>query len=95
MNIFVLDTCPVKAAQLQCNKHTVKKILESAQIMSTEVKMLYKHIVSIIVPRLLLNGLNEKVLEGLLIPCKLLLKGVDTRLHKDYYPTQQVMQLNK
>ena len=34
MNIFVLDQDPVKAAQLQCNKHVVKMILESAQIMS-------------------------------------------------------------
>lgn len=35
MNIFVLDYCPIKAAQLQCNKHVIKIILESAQIMST------------------------------------------------------------
>lgn len=35
MNIFVLDTNPVVAAQMQCDKHVVKMILESAQIMST------------------------------------------------------------
>lgn len=35
MNIFILDIDPVKAAEYQCNKHMVKMILESAQIMST------------------------------------------------------------
>lgn len=33
MNIFVLDTDPVKAAQMQCDKHVVKMILESAQLL--------------------------------------------------------------
>ena len=32
MNIFYLDKCPKKAAQLQYNKHVVKMILESAQM---------------------------------------------------------------
>ena len=35
MNIFYLDKCPVKAAQLQYNKHVVKMILESAQMLCT------------------------------------------------------------
>lgn len=35
MNIFILDYNPVRAAQYQCDKHVVKMILESAQIMST------------------------------------------------------------
>lgn len=35
MNIFVLDTDPVIAAKMQCNKHVVKMILESAQLLST------------------------------------------------------------
>ena len=35
MNLFVLDTDPVKAAQLQCDKHVVKMILETAQMLST------------------------------------------------------------
>lgn len=35
MNIFVLDEDPVKAARDLCNKHVVKMIIESAQIMST------------------------------------------------------------
>ena len=34
MNIFFLDKSPKKAAQYQCDKHVVKMILESAQIMS-------------------------------------------------------------
>ena len=35
MNIFYLDKCPDKAARLQYNKHVVKMILESAQMLST------------------------------------------------------------
>lgn len=35
MNIFVLDTNPVIAAQMQCNQHVVKMTLETAQILST------------------------------------------------------------
>ena len=35
MNIFYLDKCPTRAAQQQCDKHVVKMILESAQMLST------------------------------------------------------------
>lgn len=35
MNIFFLDADPVKAAQYHCDKHVIKMILESAQIIST------------------------------------------------------------
>ena len=35
MNIFYLDECPKKAARLQYNKHVVKMILESAQMLCT------------------------------------------------------------
>ena len=35
MNIFILSTNPVEAAQMQCDKHVVKMVLESAQILST------------------------------------------------------------
>ena len=35
MNIFYLDKCPIKAAQVQYNKHVVKMILESAQLLCT------------------------------------------------------------
>ena len=35
MNIFYLDSDPVKAAQAQYNKHVVKMILESAQMLCT------------------------------------------------------------
>ena len=35
MNIFVLDYSPAKAAEYHCDKHVVKMILESAQLMST------------------------------------------------------------
>ena len=35
MNIFILDQNPVKAAEYHCDKHVVKMILESAQMLST------------------------------------------------------------
>ena len=35
MNIFYLHKDPVKAAQYQYNKHVVKMILESAQMLCT------------------------------------------------------------
>ena len=35
MNIFCLDEDPIKAVQMMCDKHIVKMILESAQLMST------------------------------------------------------------
>ena len=40
MNIFILNKDPVKAAQLQCDKHVVKMIVESAQMLSTAHRML-------------------------------------------------------
>tara|TARA_R110000824_G_scaffold52615_4_gene145809 strand:+ start:1944 stop:2405 length:462 start_codon:yes stop_codon:yes gene_type:complete len=35
MNIFVLDRCPKKAAQMACDKHVIKMILETAQMLCT------------------------------------------------------------
>ena len=35
MNIFYLSNCPKKAAQVQYNKHVVKMILETAQVLCT------------------------------------------------------------
>lgn len=35
MNIFVLDENPVLAARMHCDKHVVKMILESAQLLCT------------------------------------------------------------
>lgn len=35
MNIFVVHKCPFVAARLMCDKHVVKMILESAQLLST------------------------------------------------------------
>jgi hypothetical protein len=40
MNIFVLDRNPVVAAQMQCDKHIVKMIVESGQMLSTAHRML-------------------------------------------------------
>ena len=40
MNLFILDKHPVKSAQLQCDKHVVKMIVESAQMLSTVHRML-------------------------------------------------------
>ena len=38
MNIFFLDKDPVKAARMQCDKHVVKMVLETAQMISTAVR---------------------------------------------------------
>ena len=40
MNIFILDNDPVIAAQEQCDKHVVKMIVESSQMLSTVHRML-------------------------------------------------------
>lgn len=40
MNLFVLSKDPVESAQLQCDKHVVKMIVESAQMLSTAHRML-------------------------------------------------------
>ena len=40
MNIFVLDKDPRVAAQMQCDKHVVKMIVESAQMLSTAHRVL-------------------------------------------------------
>lgn len=47
MNIFVLDRCPERAARTQCDKHVVKMVLESAQMLCSalwrhEVEAPYK-----------------------------------------------------
>lgn len=39
MNVFVLDLNPVKAAQYHNNRHCVKMILESTQILSTAAQI--------------------------------------------------------
>lgn len=40
MNIFVLDESPIISAQMMCDKHIPKMIVESAQMMSTVHRML-------------------------------------------------------
>lgn len=42
MNIFILDRDPRLAAQYHCDKHVVKMILESAQMLSTVAGVGYK-----------------------------------------------------
>lgn len=37
MNIFVLDRNPEKAAEMMCDKHVVKMIVESAQMLSAAI----------------------------------------------------------
>ena len=46
MNIFVLDNDPVIAAQQQCDKHVVKMIVESAQMLSAAHRMLDGKLIS-------------------------------------------------
>lgn len=40
MNIFVLDEDPTVAAKYHCDKHVVKMVLESAQLLSTTCRIL-------------------------------------------------------
>ena len=40
MNIFILDSDPKKCAEMHCDKHVVKMIVESAQMLSTAHRML-------------------------------------------------------
>ncbi len=40
MNIFVLDESPQTSAQMMCDKHVVKMIVESAQMLSTVHRVL-------------------------------------------------------
>ena len=40
MNIFILHNDPVAAAQMQCDKHVPKMVVESAQMLSTAHRML-------------------------------------------------------
>jgi len=40
MNIFYLDNDPVVAAQMQCDAHVVKMVIESAQMLCTAHRML-------------------------------------------------------
>jgi hypothetical protein len=35
MNIFVLDNCAIESARMMCDKHVVKMIVESCQLLST------------------------------------------------------------
>jgi len=40
MNVFVLSKCPDEAAQMMCDKHIPKMIVEAAQMLSTAHRML-------------------------------------------------------
>ena len=40
MNVFVLDNCPKVAAQLQVDKHVIKMVIESGQMLSTAHRLL-------------------------------------------------------
>lgn len=40
MNIFALDNSPIKCAEMHCDKHVVKMILEYAQLLSTAHRVL-------------------------------------------------------
>ena len=44
MNIFILSECPIEAAQLQCDKHINKMVVESAQMLSTAHRMIDGHV---------------------------------------------------
>lgn len=50
MNIFVLDSDPVKCAEYHCNKHVVKMILESAQMICTTHHLMPNQTVNYTIP---------------------------------------------
>lgn len=71
MNIFVLDNNPVIAAQLQCDKHVVKMIVESAQMLSTAHRML--------------DGVQMRNAKGQLVKKWALTDGRDDILYKSVH----------
>lgn len=67
MNIFYLDNDPTIAAQMHCDKHVVKMILETAQLLSTAHRLLdgTQYIDSSSgrkIKRWKLNGINDSLL---------------------------------
>lgn len=44
MNLFVLDSDPVKAAQMQCNKHISKMVVESKDCINILKGGYYDHL---------------------------------------------------
>ena len=42
MNIFILDESPLRSAEMHCDKHVIKMILESTQMLSTVLNGPYK-----------------------------------------------------
>jgi len=59
MNIFYLDKSPRLAAEYHCDKHVVKMLLESAQILSTAHRMLEGKLEE---KRWVLSGIRDSVL---------------------------------
>lgn len=39
MNIFILSNCPKEAARFHCDKHCIKMILESCQLLSSAINI--------------------------------------------------------
>ena len=39
MNIFALSTDPIQSAEMMCDKHIVKMVIETAQLLSTAHRM--------------------------------------------------------
>ena len=50
MNIFYLSECPREAAQYHVDKHTVKMILEAAQLLSTAHRVMDGHVYHTVSP---------------------------------------------
>lgn len=50
MNIFVLDSNPKKCAEMHCNKHVVKMILESAQMICTTHHLCPNNTINYVIP---------------------------------------------
>lgn len=66
MNIFVLDRCPREAAKMHCNKHVIKMILESCQLLYCVIYILDESILDHVEE---INGLPAYKMTHVNHPC--------------------------
>lgn len=102
MQIFVLDKDPEKSARILCNKHVVKMIVESAQILST-VHHLYDSKYKTLVykkthekhPCVLWAGESKQNYIWLLKHLDALLEEYEYRYNKNHKTDEIIKYLNK
>jgi intergrase/recombinase len=88
MNIFVLSEDPVEAAQMQCDKHVVKMVIESGQILATVRRVLDGYISKSltvkggIITRYILDGAGDFLPKATHVnhPCVKWARGIKRKL---------------